>query len=547
MLRLSSFVTAGFVVFCSGFLLGQSFHLPVPQGDVNKAWMADKGNGTFKNPILHSDYSDPDAIRVGEDYFMTASSFNCAPGLPILHSRDMVNWTILTHVFTRQFPVDHFSKPQHGNGVWAPAIRYYGGMFYIFYGDPDFGIYMTKAKHPAGPWTEPHLVKAGKGWIDSCPFWDEDGNAYLVHAFAGSRSGIKSILVLHRMRPDGTALLDDGVLVFDGHKEHTTVEGPKMYKRNGYYYLFAPAGGVATGWQLVLRSRNIYGPYEAKVVMDQGKTKINGPHQGAWVDTPGGESWFFHFQDREAYGRIVHLQPMKWVADWPVIGNDPDGDGKGEPVMEFKKPLVGKAFPLAAPATSDEFDLPQLGLQWQWQANPQPEWGFPTGYLGFFRLNAVLNPSGFRNLWDLPNLLLQKIPAPAFSATVKLTFSPNTTGEKAGLVVMGADYAYIGLEKADGQLHLILSSCKAADKGSAETVHLSQPVSSNTVYFRVEVKEPAMCSFSYSTDGKTFQPVGPPFEAKPGRWIGAKIGLFCSRTLVTNDSGYADADWFRVE
>lgn len=329
----------------------------------SRVWVADKGDGTYRNPILHADYSDPDAIRVGEDYYMTASSFNAVPGLPILHSKDLVNWRLINHAFREQYPLDVFAKPQHGRGVWAPSIRHHKGEFYIFYGDPDFGIYMTKAKDPAGQWSKPLLIKEAKGWIDPSPLWDDDGNAYLVHAFAGSRSGIKSLLVVNRMSSDGTRILDDGVMVFEGHDADPTVEGPKFHKINGYYYISAPAGGVATGWQLVLRSKNIYGPYEKKVVLAQGKAEVNGPHQGALIDTPNGEWWFLHFQDRSAYGRIVHLQPAVWKNGFPVIGLDKDGDGTGEPVLEHKKPNVGMAYPLATPFDSDEFNDPTLGLQ----------------------------------------------------------------------------------------------------------------------------------------------------------------------------------------
>ncbi|MCB0629654.1 MAG: glycoside hydrolase 43 family protein, partial [Lewinella sp.] len=277
-----------------------------------QVYQPDLGNGKYKNPIIHADYSDPDVVRVGDDFFMVASSFNCVPGLPLLHSKDLVNWSIINNVIQKLEPAEAFDQPQHGNGVWAPSIRYHAGWYYVFYGDPDYGIYMCRTRNPWGEWEPPHLVRAAKGWIDACPFWDDDGNAYLVHAFAGSRAAIKSILVLHKMSIDGTVLLDDGVLVFDGHKDHPTIEGPKMYKRNGYYYIFAPGGGVEFGWQTVLRSRNIYGPYEDKIVLSQNDTDINGPHQGAWIDTPNGESWFVHFQDKRAYGRITHLQPAEW-------------------------------------------------------------------------------------------------------------------------------------------------------------------------------------------------------------------------------------------
>ena len=229
---------------------------PLPD-QVSKVWVADRGDGSYQNPILHADYSDPDAIRVGDDYYLVASSFNCVPGLPILHSKDLVNWTIVANVFTQQPPYQRFSSVQHGGGVWAPSIRYHNGMFYIYYPDPDEGIYMVKSKLITGPWSVPLLIKKARGWIDPCPLWDEDGNAYLVNGLAGSRSGMKSTLIISKISNDGTTLLDDGVMVYDGHAKNPTVEGPKIYKRNGFYYILAPAGGVGTGWQLALRSKNI--------------------------------------------------------------------------------------------------------------------------------------------------------------------------------------------------------------------------------------------------------------------------------------------------
>jgi beta-xylosidase len=238
-------------------------------------------------------------------------------------------------------------------------------------------------------------------------------------------------------------------MLLDGHKNHPTVEGPKFYKRNGFYYIFAPAGGVPTGWQTVLRSKNVFGPYEAKVVMEQGNTDINGPHQGAWVDTKTGENWFLNFQDLGPYGRVVHLNPMKWVKDWPVIGSDEDGDGKGNPVRLYKKPNVGKSWSVVTPSESDEFDTAELGLQWQWHANYQMNWGFPSGNLGFYRLNCIPRPPESTSLWSIPNLLLQKFPAPAFTATVKLTFDARFDGEEVGLVVMGLDYGAISIVRSN--------------------------------------------------------------------------------------------------
>lgn len=511
---------------------------------VSDTWVSDLGNGRYKNPVINADYSDPDACRVGDDYYMTASSFDAIPGLPLLHSKDLVNWELIGHALHRQPPFDHFSKVQHGNGVWAPAIRYHDEQFWIYYPDPDFGIYVIKSRDIRGPWSKPELVEAGKGLIDPCPLWDEDGKVYLVHGYAGSRAGIKSVITVKQMNAAGTRTLNEGMIVFDGHEQDPTLEGPKFYKRNGYYYIFAPAGGVSTGWQLVLRSKNVYGPYERKVVMDQGKSSINGPHQGAWVDARDGKDWFLHFQDKGVYGRVVHLQPMRWKDDWPVIGEDTDGDGKGEPVTEWSKPLVRKGLPILTPPESDEFNSLRPGLQWQWQANPSAIWSMMTG--NALRLYSWKSPDTVLNLWDVPNLLLQKTPADVFTATTSLKFYPNSRlNEETGLTVMGRSYARVFLRSVKGKQTIMFGVCKSADKGRKEEFRELAAYNGGSIKFRVRMEAGGKCVFSYSSDGQRFSDAGS-FQATEGQWIGAKVGLFCTRDGVINDSGYADYDWFRI-
>lgn len=524
------------------FPIVQAQHRPV-----SEVWVADQGDGTYKNPIIHADYSDPDVCRVGDDFYMTASSFNCVPGLPILHSKDLVNWDLIGHAMPVQYPENHFSAPQHGNGVWAPSIRFHSGEFYIYYGDPDFGIYMLKAKDPHGPWSKPHLVKAGKGLIDSSLLWDDDGRAYLTHAFAGSRAGLKSVLMVQEMTPDGKSLIGEPVMVFDGHGDNPTVEGAKFYKHDGYYYIFAPAGGVTEGWQLALRSKSPFGPYEAKRVLEQGSTDINGPHQGGWVETQKGEFWFLHFQDKAAYGRIVHMQPMSWKDGWPVMGEDFDGNGVGEPVLTHKKPDIDTGWKIVTPPESDEFNGHTTGVQWQWQANPKLKYGFPSGNLGFYRLNCRPRPEEAKNLWAVPNMLLQKFPADEFVATTKLTFNHRFDGEEFGFIVMGDSYQYISLLQREDKLMVRVVRCKEARKGGEEEVLFEEEVKSNTIYLRIEVNKGAECSFCFSENGRRFKTVGETFQAVEGRWIGAKIGYFALRDGMINDVGNADVDWFRVE
>ncbi|GAB6009772.1 glycoside hydrolase family 43 protein [Dysgonomonas reticulitermitis] len=519
------------------------------QDSISQTWVADLGNGTYKNPILYADYSDPDVCRVDDDFYMTASSFNCIPGLPILHSKDLVSWTLIGHAISRMPENALFGEGvNHGGSVWAPAIRYHKGEFYIYYGDPDLGIFMTKTKDPTGEWEPLALVKEGKGLIDACPLFDDNGDVYLAHAFAGSRAGIKSLLAVTRLTADGKKAIGESKIIYDGHIADPTIEGPKLYKRNGYYYILAPAGGVATGWQIAMRSKNVFGPYERKIVMAQGKTEINGPHQGAWVDTSTGEDWFLHFQDVGALGRLTHLQPVVWKNDWPVIGEDKDRDGCGDPVLVYKKPYVGKNYPVATPAESDEFDINQLGLQWQWNTNPDSWWSFTNQEKGCLTLYSVPVPDNYVNLWNVPNLLLQKMPAPDFMVTVKLTFTPDKsiTGERTGLLIMGRDYSLLSIESMENGLILSQADCYGADKDKTEVVNQSANLKDATIYLRAQIKDGATCSFSYSTDNKKYVSLGKDFILKEGQWIGAKMGVFCSRPIKKNDGGYVDIDWFRI-
>lgn len=525
----------------------------------SEVWVSDEGNGMYRNPVLHADYSDPDVCAVGEDYFLTASSFNCTPGLPILHSKDLVNWKIVNYALKKVEPVEYYNEARHGKGVWAPSIRFHEGMYYIYWGDPDFGIFMVKTRDPYGEWDAPVLVKAGKGMIDPCPLWDDDGRVYLAHAWAGSRAKFNSVLTVCELNKEGTKVISDPVLVFDGNDGvNHTIEGAKFYKRNGFYYLFAPAGGVVSGWQLVMRSKDVYGPYEARIVMAQGKTDINGPHQGGWVDTPAGESWFLHFQDKGAYGRVLHLNPMKWVNDWPVIGVDKDGDGCGDPVSRYRKPKTGKTYPIETPVESDEFDTRKLGLQWEWHANYQDVFGFTTN-MGYVRIYGHELSPHFKNFWEVPNLLMQKFPAEEFTATAKLKVSAKDDGQLSGLIIMGWDYSWIGVEKQGEKFLLKQAVCKDAEQGNLEQVSTLAvlepsrkfeaglfPNYEREIYIRVHVGKGTYCRFSYSLDGKKFTEAGTLFKARQGKWIGAKVGMF-SVTPHGKERGWVDVDWFRLE
>lgn len=506
-----------------------------------QVWRPDNGDGTYHNPIIFADYSDPDIVRVGNDFYMVASSFTCLPGIPVLHSYDLVNWKIVGHVYDK-LPFEKYNQPQHGEGSWAPSIRYHNGEYYVYFCTPGEGLFMAKTKNPDGKWELTHVLSIHQ-WEDPCPIWDDDGSAYLVHSKLG---GAK--LYLHRMSADGKKILDNGILIFEDQKNQPTIEGPKFLKKDGYYYIIAPAGGVPTGWQTVLRSKKIYGPYETKIVLEKGSTDINGPHQGGIVALDSGEWWFVHFQDRRAYGRIVHLQPVFWKDGWPLMGIDLDGNGIGEPVMQYKKPDVGQSYPVQIPQTSDEFDGESPGLQWQWQANPNPDWYEMVKNKGAIRLNAVNTPTEIGNIWYSPNLLLQKFPAPEFTATTTMRFYPGETGEKAGLIIMGNSYAYLALQKEEDGIHLIYFEGDNDRHGAKMETVEDTTWNSNTVILRVTVMPEAVCRFSYSTDNTEFEPFGRNFKARAGGWIGAKVGIFhINPNLNPYVYGHSEFDWFRVK
>lgn len=550
-------------------------------------WNPNLPGGKYKNPVINADYSDPDVCRVGNDFYMTSSSFACFPGLQILHSTDLVNWKIIGAALTDDYPVlsefrgtnlDWRKRIQHGNYVWAPSIRHHDGWFYIYWGDPDQGLFMTKTQNPADTWSKPVCVKPGKGMIDCCPLWDEDGKAYLSHGCAGSRAGVKSVLFVAPMSADGTTVTGPSRIVYDGHEDQPTIEGTKFYKRNGYYYIMSPAGGVKYGWQVILRSRNPFGPYEEYVGLAQGKSKINGPHQGAWIDTPSGEDWFLHFQDKHAYGRVVHLQPAKWVNDWLVIGDDRDGDGCGDPVTQWKKPAL-KATENVQPREDDEFSATDLGLQWQFEGPYSHYWYFCDANKSKLRLYGIQQPENYTNLADMQNTLMQKFPAENFTVTSKLKFIPNpgnkNKGEEAGFIIKGLDYAAIKFVTTKEGCFMRFVKCKDAMKGGKEVVETEMPMTlveqekpytqryavddipqprhaTQDIYVRAVVKSAGIgngitssAQFYYSTDGKKFTKIGSPFTVKEGKWIGAKVGYFNCRSSVSNDAAFLDIDWIR--
>ena len=472
----------------------------------------------YRNPILYTDLSDPDVIRVGSDFYMTASSFTYVPGLPVLRSRDLVHWEIAGYAADR-LPDPRYSAPAHGCGIWAPSIRRHRGLFYIYACMPDEGLYAWTAEQAEGPWTCT-LVKKVTGWIDPCPLFTEDG-AWLVHGFAASRVGINNVLYVHRLSDDGFSVLDKGRRVYDG-AEHgdVTVEGPKFYLRNGTYWILCPAGGVQPGYQLALRASSVLGPYERRVVLSQGDSPVNGPHQGGWVDDGTGGDWFIHFQDVGPYGRIPHLQPVDWSDGWPVMGN------RGTPVPEGEVPLP--ACPASLPAEDRFEDGP--GPAWQWQANPDPAWFTPLR--PGLRLHAL--PAG--RLYDAGCFLSRLMTCRNFD--MDLLCAPSLEGDGAvGAAMMGEEYCFVALRR--GAVRLVRGSA-----GGAEEELCSAPYEKAELALRMRVRDGEV-SFLFGPGLSSLTPLGGPMPMVAGGWTGARPGFFCLSS-GSEPGGFADVRLSRI-
>jgi len=519
----------------------------------------------YRNPILYADYSDPDVIRVGRDYWLVASSFHFSPGIPVLHSTDLVHWRIAGHVLPRlpfhpaydMVPpyslTDAISKPvgsgqRYAGGVWAPSIRHHGGRFYVYWATPDEGIYMSSAVDPAGPWSAPVAVLPGAGYEDPCPFWDDDGKAYLVHSKVGAGP-----LVLHAMSADGTRVLDAGKTIVEDKVNLPVLEGPKLYKRKGYYYIFAPIGGVSTGPQAVLRARRLDGPWEQRKVLLPGNG-LEGPHQGGWVETPSGQGWFIHFNSSGAFGRIAHLQPLAWRDDWPVIGA-PAGDGTaGLPVSGGAYPDTGAAPSDVRLQDSDEFSAARLGLQWSWNHNPDDARWSLAQRPGYLRLQAGAS----RYLVGARNVLTQVLQGPASQVTARLELGGMGEQQRAGLALFGVKVPWVGVVREGGANFLAWAN-------AGEETRLAR-VDGKAILLRATVGADQSVQFAWAEDGSAdaaqsraqFRDAGPAIPlARFSWWKGSRPALFTYIKAEADapkgaqaghriERNYVDIDWVRV-
>lgn len=492
---------------------------------MNSVRTSDNADGTFTNPLIFADYPDPDIIRVGADFYMVSSSFTSVPGIPICHSTDLLNWTIIGHAYDRLPDENPAYSMADGavayrGGSWAPCIRHREGKFYIAFCTPAEGFFLCIAERPEGPYER---IAFGVELYDPGLLFASDGRVFVAHGANGIR--------ITELSADGRSILGPPRPVFQT-PVGTPLEGSHFYERNGWFYLCLTCRGY-NGIQMVLRSREVFGPYEWRVVSaDDMNYAGAGLHQGGFVELEDGETWFFLFQDRDWVGRVPVLQPVRWVEDWPVLG-DPDNDGKA--VVTWKRPSLPAA-PRAVPEGSDNFDAPALPLRWQWNHHPVDAHWSLNDRPGWLRLRPLQAP----DLSCARNTLTQKMPGPQCTATVTLDATALSHGAVAGICVLNLPYAWIGIRIREGNAEV---QCNH----NGETCAVEEIGEERVLRLRVAADADGMAHFSYALPEREFVSIGEPFlmEFTVKTFLGNRVGFFCFQD--GDQPGWADFDGMDLE
>jgi len=493
-----------------------------------RAWQADNGDGSYSNPPLYADYPDPDVIRVGSDFYFATTTFANSPGLRILHSRDLVNWRIAGHVLPKLEGGPAFDLAGgnvYRRGVFAPSLRFHDGEFIIAFTMVGQNTRICRAAQVAGPWRCHSLDRAA---FDPALFFDRDGSAFIATAIGSD--GTVTLLSLDKSLSQVT----------EARKVHYIpgAEGSKLVRRGDWYYLFnaIPRRLAMT----ISRARALTGPWETINAID---SATSGGHQGAIVDLADGRWWGFVMQDKPSIGRITNFSPIFWKDDWPVWGTP---EAPGRVPARAVKPVQGQ--PLAQPDTTDEFERPQLGLQWAWNHNPDDARWSLTERPGWLRLKAT-RADGF---WTARNTLTQKGQGPYSRAEVRLDLSGLAPGDRCGLGTLGKVNAGIAAVRSeDGRLRLERHTL--IDNGDRQPATTrpgpSAALDASEVTLRLEMDfERARGRLAWLGEGR-WQALGEDFELiydwRTGTFQGPQVALFCFNTTAGGTAGHADVDWLR--
>ncbi len=524
----------------------------------------DQGDGTYRNPILNADYPDVAIVQAGDTYYMISSKQHMCPGMVILESKDMVNWTSIGHVWPKLSWAPEYAWDQMNGyrfGVWAGDLAYHDGLWYCYQIDFKHGLYVSTAEDIRGPWSEPHhMMPTDQVLDDPGVFWDEDthrayiicNNANKLKSPDNTERGNENRI--YRMSWDGLEILDEGTLVYTG----PGAEAAKIYKIDGTWYLFLaewtgkPVTPQGDRKQLVLRSTtdSIYGPYERRYVLQRGNGIERSCSQGGLMQAPDGSWWYAHQLiqniDTPFQGRPQCLEPVEWVDGWPIIGVDVNGDGIGEPVRQYRKPIPG--FPVTAPATDDDFGSPKLGVQWEWNHNPRDTHWSLAARPGWLRLKASvpvppadgMEPQVRKHVfWRACNTLSQRIMGTTTgTAIASFDLSGMAPGQRAGFVRYGGVYHLLGVHMdSENTRRLFFRDNDGNDAVGPE-------LESDRLHIRTS-NDGNQAFFEFSTDGEAFTRLGPVFTIAFGLWTGDRLGFFCWNDEA--EQGHIDVDSFRYD
>jgi beta-xylosidase len=509
----------------------------------------DQGDGTYLNPILNGDYPDVDIEQVGDTYYLITSTNHYAPGMTLLESKDIVNWRLIGHVFDKLTwePVYNYdSMSGYSKGVWAGDIAYHEGRWYCYFIDTGSGLYMSSAEDIEGPWSGAKLMLKKTGWTDPAAYWDEEQKqAYMICNFGREKPDEKvNYQRMFKMSWDGERLLDKGKVIYKGEG----AEAAKIYKINGEYYIFLAQWIDGDRKQVVLRGKSIYGPFEKRIVMEKAEGALRSVCQGALIQAADGSWWLTHqlVQHRGKIqghlagasttssfeGRSQWLVPVKWEDGWPIVGEDPDGNGIGNTVAGGKKPIDG--YPIDAPQTDDDFDSERIGPQWEWNHNPRDKRWSLTERKGWLRLKANV-PIGAGGFWNASNTVSQRLMGKGRGViTAKVDISGMQPGQQAGMVRHSGRYVLLGISVGKlGVKKLVFNNNGKVTVGPI--------IKSDVIWYRTH-NDGDMAYYEYSLDGSNFERFGDEFTITFGRWRGDRPGFYCWNNLKA--AGHIDIDYF---
>jgi len=504
----------------------------------------DQHNGMFNNPVLPADYSDLDAIRVGDDFYAISSTMQFSPGMVVLHSKDLVNWEVIGHVaddLTRISPNLNWDKMNcYGRGIWAGSIRYYKNRFWVYFGTPDDGFFTSSASNAAGPWEPIHQLWKVSGWDDCCSFCDDDGQLYFVATnFTKDPANNKKYNIhLFRMAADGKSLIMSSDRII--HQSNGS-EANKLYKINQLYYHFFSEVKSEGRVMMMERSGSLEGPWEIKQLNHVNKVIDKEPNQGGLIQLSNNEFWFLtHHGTGEWEGRAASLLPVYWIDGWPIIGTV-GADGIGNMVWQAKKPIITTDL-LTGLVANDTFNKGTLAPQWEWNYQPRANYWSLTERPGFLRLHSFrpIDPDNAHNIiLRAGNTITQRsLRTGRNIVTIKLDISSMTDGEHAGLTHFSTtSYSWIGVRQDGAMRYLTLMN------NDQET--LATKLSSKWLWLRSVWNYEGGNQYFYSVNGKNFIPLGDTTILTWGSYRGDRIGVV--NYNQNNDSGYIDVDFFKYE